>query len=102
MNAAQVVPHEVNRYDVSVIFDFARECVCEPSEATHGHPHCEILPLDETGRNVARIGSTGDYRGLCCETHGRAVPLLRLRRLTVDLYEHRKINISAERLLDGP
>ncbi len=61
MNPAEVIEHVVQRNRVAVIVHFLAESICEPSEAAHVHPHCEILPFHERGAYMLWIGIPADH-----------------------------------------
>ena len=37
---------KIERNSGAVIFHFLTECICQASEAAHGHAHCQILALN--------------------------------------------------------
>ena len=47
MLAAKVVVHEVQSHRMAMVFDLLGMPVGKAREATHGHPHCEVLALDK-------------------------------------------------------
>jgi hypothetical protein len=55
VNAAEVVPKEIERQRVAMILEFLGKGVCQPSEAPHRHAHGEVLPLGKRRVDVAAI-----------------------------------------------
>src|SRR6478672_2243355 len=98
MNAAKVVIHVVNRQRSNMMFDLLGECVRQPSEASHMHPHREILALDKTSADVLRIriadlGASLATNALCW----RIARVSRFRVSAVQLHEHRIVDVIMER-----
>jgi hypothetical protein len=54
-------------------------------ETPHDRPHTEIAALGMAGRNVVGIGVAFDRRLLCADAFGRALPLLGVGCLAVNL-----------------
>jgi hypothetical protein len=53
--------HEMQGYGVAVVFDLLGKAIRQAGETAHPHPHCEILALYETGRNVLRVRLSAEY-----------------------------------------
>jgi hypothetical protein len=47
---------EVERDGCGQILDLLGEGVRQPREPAHAHPHGQVLPLDEAGVDVLRVG----------------------------------------------
>jgi hypothetical protein len=62
MQPDEVIMSEVQRHGRPVVFDLLAEPVGEPREPAHGHPHGQVLPLDQAGRDMVLIGVTHDRR----------------------------------------
>ena len=93
---AKVVVHVKQRNHRDVIVDLFRESIGQTSEAPHVHSHVEILPFDVAGRHVSRIGIANDSLPESPKTLRRAVALLSLRIVAVDLHQLRVIDIAGE------
>jgi hypothetical protein len=102
MDAPEVVPHVEQRNGVRVILDLLREAVRQAGESPDLHPHREILPLYEAGRDVVRIGAPDHLNALSCRALRGAVPLLPLGMVAVDLDELRVVDSARERVNHGP
>jgi hypothetical protein len=50
----------MQRDRVIVVFDLLREGIGQSREPAHRHAHTQIVPLDEAGRYVPRIGPSFD------------------------------------------
>ena len=72
-----------------------REGVGQPREASHAHPHREVLPLDVAGADVRRIGIARDLDFPRPRALGWAVARLGLSSLiAVELHEPRNSTIT--------
>ena len=101
MNPAEIVVHVEQSYRVNMIVDLLAESVCQSRESAHVHTHGEILALDETSRDVLRIGRANDFYALCAKTLCGAVSLVPFRVVTVDLHQLRVIDLVRKRIRDG-
>lgn len=99
MNAAEVVVHEVERDGRDMVLNLLAECVGQPCETAHLHPHREVLPLDKAGGDVARFRIAGYRDALASDALGGAVLRLCLRIRSVDVHQHCVVNLGAERFL---
>src|SRR6185437_10858941 len=53
MHAAKIVVGDVQAHRRLMVFKLFAEAVCQSSEASAGHAHGQILPLDVAGRNLS-------------------------------------------------
>jgi hypothetical protein len=57
---------------MNVVVDLSAECVGQPAEPLHCHPHREVMPLDMGRADMAMIGFAdygGESRGLILAPH---------------------------------
>lgn len=102
MDASEIVIHVVNCDRVFVVFDFLREAVCQACKPPHSHPHREILALNIARGNVAEVRVAADYRLASAHADSGAVAHFRaFWRRTINLVQHRVINLCAECILHG-
>src|SRR5579863_3776275 len=100
MNTAKIVVHEEESKRVLVVFDLFRESICESGKAPHGHSHRKVLPLNVAGRDIAGIGPSGDRRSNCSNAPGWTVTAFRLGVGSVQLDQHRIVNVGAKGILN--
>ena len=101
MDAAQVVPRDVERHGSLQIVEFLAEGIDQPREPAHVHPKIQVRPFDMAGANVLKIGIAADWVWDRLDNFGRAVPVRSsVIGLTVQLDELREVNISTEAFLD--
>ena len=96
MNPAKIVVHVKQGDGVNMVFYFLRERIRKPGESPHSHTHREVLPLDVTGGDVLRVGIAGLGFFLAAGADCRTVSLLFTGIGTVDLYQHRVVDIATE------
>src|SRR5438094_887885 len=70
VNLAEVVVGEMKGHGMRVHLDFLAEAIRQSRESAHVHPHREILTLDKTRGNVARI-RTSDHCLTCRASKAR-------------------------------
>lgn len=56
MHPHEIVVREVQGDRRTQVFNFPTECIREPREPAHGHPHGQVLALNQTGRNLPNRG----------------------------------------------
>jgi len=102
MYSAEVIVHEVKRQRVFMILNFLRERICQPREASHVHPHGEVLPFDVASRNVIPVGFSNNRGCNRADTLRRAVSsLCALRFVPVQFDQHRVVNLSSKSQVHG-
>ena len=101
MHAPEVVPHVEQRNHVHVVLNLLGERIGQTSESAHLHPHCEVLALDEAGRDMAGIGIADDFYALGAQTLRRAVALLSFGIVAIDFDQLSVVYIAAKRIRDG-
>jgi hypothetical protein len=101
VNPAEVVVHVMQRNRVLQILQFFREAVGQSRKSAHRHAHGQILPLNIAGRDMVVIGIAGDDRLACSHADGGTVASFwRILRRTINLLQHREINLRAERIFN--
>jgi hypothetical protein len=101
----EIVPNCIERDHVRVIFELLAEGIRKHSETAHRHPHRWVRPLDVTRADVLRVGVTGNLVPPRADAFGRAIAtggFLSDCRGAIELDQDAVIDISAERLSDGP
>jgi hypothetical protein len=101
VDADEVVEHEVKGNRRDVVFELLAESVRQPGESAHVHPHREVLSLYEAGGDVLAFRVAGHGLALAGDANCWTVAFLRLRRLAVNFYQLRKINIIAKGVFNG-
>src|SRR5437867_5748447 len=101
MNASEIVVHEMESDSMGVHLDLLAKPVREPGEAAHAHPHCEVLPLDVTGRDMPFVRAASKNCRLCTDDLGRAIALLVLGIAAENLGQRGVINVSTKHALNG-
>lgn len=97
MDTSEVVPHEMQRNRVSVVFDFLAEPVGKARKPAHGHTHGEVLALHKRRADVFCVRMPGDFDLLRARAVGRAIAALRIGRVhAVAFYKLGKVDITAE------
>jgi len=78
----------MQRNRARMVLNLFAECVGEPSEAAHVHPHREVLALNVRRADVFRIGVAGNLALLGSDADCRAISLLALRLRAIDFLQH--------------
>ena len=97
MNAAKVVPSEMQTIRSPQILPLLTEGISQPSEAADGHTDGEILTLNMRSANPASIGVAHDWDHLHSNHFGGSVAPLFLQRGSVALDLHRVIAAVTQR-----
>src|ERR1035437_7806378 len=100
MNLDEVVCEVPERNRRRVVLDLFRECVSQPRESANRHPNREIVTLDITAVDVLRVRGSGNRVALAAKARSGAVALLSVVGDSVDLNQHRVVNVAAERLVN--
>lgn len=102
MYTAKVVMHEVQRHGMAVILKFFAESVREARESAHPHPHGQVLPLHETGRDMLGVRVAADRGRAASDAGCRAIPAFaHVGRCAVNLNQHAVVDVSAKGILNG-
>ena len=101
MDAHEVVVHVEQGDRVSMVFNLLAERVGQARKAAHVHTHRQVLPFDVGRADVLRVRRPGDVLGNAAKALGRAVAGFSVRGRTVNLIQHRVVDVAAERILDG-
>ena len=91
------------KHCVGQVLHLFAESVGEPGEASHTHPHGEVLALHVRGVDFGQIGVAVDAANVEPGADGGAVAALALNtgRRVVNLVEHRVIDVPGKRGLNG-
>jgi hypothetical protein len=103
MDAAKVVPFEVQGHGSLEVVELLRKSIGKPGETTQMHPQTQIRPLDMRRADVLGIGpSIADFGyNLRDVSWGVAfIPVLPI--VSVQLHKLREIHRAAEHVLDSP
>lgn len=101
MDSDEIVVHEIEGNGGDMVLKFFAESVRQSSEPANTHSHIEVLPLNETRRNVLGIGPARNRRGLCSNAFRWTVAGFLFAIFTINLVQHRVINFASERILNS-
>ena len=76
VRANPVVPEEIERKRMAVVFDLLRKPIRQPREAAHLHPHGQIVPLGKGRVDVLGVGIAPNGLSLDADQARRAIPAL--------------------------
>jgi hypothetical protein len=68
MHSRKVVVHVKQGNHRDMVVDLLRKSIGQASEATHIHPHVEVLAFDVAGRNMRLIGAANPFDPFRAET----------------------------------
>jgi hypothetical protein len=74
VDAAEIVPSEVERQQSVKLFPLLREGIGQACESPHLHSHGQILTLDVRGANLLHVGFSENRNLFASDTLGRRVP----------------------------
>ena len=101
MNPAKVVVHVMERNRVLQILQLFTERIGQSRESTDRHSHRQILALNVAGGYVIIVGIAADDRFARSHAHSGTVTCFQpVRRVAVNLLQHRKVNFFPERILN--
>ena len=83
-----------------VVLDLFGEGVSQPREPANRHANREIMALNIAGVDVLRVRRAGNRVALASKAHSGAVALLSVVGHSVDLDQHRVVNVAAECLVN--
>lgn len=101
MHAPKVVPHVEQRDLMHMIVDLLAKAIRQPGKPTHAHSHIQILPFDVAGADVRPLGIATHSDSFSAKTLRRAVALVSLRIVAVDLHKLREVDILSKLLRDS-
>ena len=101
MNAAEIAMHMEQRQHSDVIFELLAKGVRQPGEASHVHPHIEILSLNVGRADMLLAGRTDNSLSLGAKTLRRAVTGCSLGIVAIYLDQLSVIDIIREGIRDG-
>ncbi len=102
VNPTKVIVHKMQGHGVTVVLNLLAKSVCEPREAPHTHTHCEILPFYKRCADVLGVGIAGDVsRAASNARRGAIAAFVQTGRHTVNLDQHRIVNVSAKGIFHG-
>src|ERR1039458_7010524 len=101
MNAAEIAMHMEQRQHSDVIFELLAKGVRQPGEASHIHPHIEILSLNVGRADMLLAGRTDNSLSLGAKTLRRAVTGCSLGIVAIYLDLLSVIDIIREGIRDG-
>ena len=84
-----------------VVLDLFGEGVSQPREPANRHANREIMALNIAGVDVLWVRRAGNRVALASKAHSGAVALLSVVGDSVDLDQHRVVNVAAECLVNG-
>lgn len=96
MHAPKVVVHVEERNHRDVIVQLLAERVREAREASHIHPHIEILPFHVASRDVLFGRIAYNFDSLGPKTLCGAVAFLPFRIVAVNLLQLSEVDLAAE------
>jgi len=96
-----VVREEVELRRRTQVLLFLRECVGQPGESPHAHPHRQVVPLHVARVRLVEVGRALHHHDLHPGARRRAVlPLVMVRALAVLLDDLCEVHVAAERIVD--
>ena len=101
MNLDEIVGEVTERHGRDMVLNLFREGVSQSSEPAHCHPNRQVMTFDVAGVDVLRVGVADDGMALASQAYGGAVPLFSAFGYTVDLNQHRVIDIARKRLVNS-
>lgn len=101
MHAAEIVVHEIKGNGGDMVFDFLGKRVGQACGSSHAHSHSEVLPFNETCRDVLWIRPTRNRRGLRSNAFRGAVACFFFVIFAVNFIQHCVVDVSAERVFNG-
>ena len=101
VNPCKVVVHMKQSDHRNVVVQLLAECVSQASEASHVHPHVEILPLHKARRDVRLIRVAYDFHALGSQTLRGAVAFLAFRIVAEHLHQLRVVDLISKRVRNG-
>src|ERR1022692_4135702 len=100
MNLDEVVGEVSQGNGRDVIINLFREGISQASEPACSHPHAEVMSFDITGIDMLRVWVAGNSVALTSKAYSGAVALLSTFSDSVDLDQHRVVNIARKRLIN--
>ena len=102
MNAAKIVIGEVQCTSSLEVVQFLAVPKCQPCKSLDGLSHGQVLPLNETGRNVVRVGPSIAYLHYGFYHRRRRISCFRitLAVVSVQLYHLRKVCLPTKDALN--
>jgi len=100
VNASKIVMHVMQTDRVGVVLNALGECIGQPGEPPHTHPHSEVLPLDIARRDVLQVRVAGAAERLGSLDLRGAIAACRMRDLAIELDQLGIIDIRAKAGLD--
>lgn len=97
VNPRKVIVHEVEAGRMLEILYLFTKAVGQAREASHGHTHRQILPLDVARGNVHILGIALNPLGLDTDTLRGAIAGFGLWRRAIDFDEHGIIDLCPKR-----
>jgi hypothetical protein len=101
MNTAEIVIREVQGNSGLQIVQLPRKSVGKPGQSPKLHSHGQVLPFNETGGNVFRVGNTAANFGYNLRDSWWGVPLTPVLTVVAKQFgQLREVSISREGFLD--
>lgn len=103
MDAAEIVMSKIDTNGSLEVLQFAGEADAQPRESAKLSSHREILPFDETGRNVFRVGITDSDFGYNLREAWWGVPRIgsiELPEIAKQLAQLREVHVATKRCFD--
>jgi hypothetical protein len=101
MYSREVMMHVVQREHSDMVVQLFAKGVRQASEASHIHPHVEILTLDVGSRNKLVVRVADDIHALCAKTLRGAVAFLSFSGIAEHLNQLRIVYSFAKRVRNG-
>src|SRR5438105_2019684 len=101
MHTAEIVVSEMQRNSSFQVRQLLTERISQTCEPAKLHPHGEVLPFHETGRNVLRVGITSSDLGYDLRDAWWGVPrfgAVQLTKVAEQFHKLREIGIQPERV----
>src|ERR1039458_10218044 len=100
MNLDKVVGEVSQGNGRDMVLDLFRKGISQSGKPARSHPHAEVMTFDIARVYVFGVGRSSNRVALTTKAHGGAVTLLSIVRDTVDLHQHRVVDIARKRLIN--